>query len=248
VYWFGVVLLALGIVLLGGSNPWKFFEAAQGSFFDWTELFWHLQWGGFWLVTASLLVFGGLAWKTPATFAMRWRVVPAGIALLLLTLFFVCSMPEKSNLKDWKEGWLGARVYWRTKVWLRGDEGGEETLPDRLAGHWKAPGGFSFNIARDRIRIISSGGETVWDADTCPHRFEMNYDFAFRQALEPPEPGLAFRVFDQRGAASALPLPDRRFPRLYCSCESRIATLVLVDFDRLMVFIESDRALIARRT
>src|SRR5207244_4339788 len=152
-------------------------------FFDWTELFWYLQWGGFWLITASLLVFGGLAWKTPAAFVFRWRVAPAGVAFLLFVLFFVYSMPEKSNQQDWKNGWLGIRVYARTKLWLRGDEGGEDALPDRLAGPWKAAGGFGFTIARDRIQMTTPGGETVWSAHTCRRRFQMEYDFTFRSVL-----------------------------------------------------------------
>jgi len=249
VYWVALVLLALGVVLLGCTNPWQFFQAAEGTFSDWTELFWYLQWCGFWLVTPSLFVFGGLVWKEPATFALRWRVVPTGLALLIFVLFFVCSMPEKSNQKDWKNGWLGARVYGRTKVWLRGDEGGENALPDRLAGHWVVPGGIAVTIARDGIRIISPGGETVWNAHTCRHRFQMDYDFTFRSVLARPVPaGLTFTPFDQTGAASSIPLPDRRFPRLFCSCDSNVATWVLVDVDRLMAFIDSEQVLLARRS
>jgi len=249
VYWLGFILLILGIVLLGCTNPWQFFKSAEGGFFDWTEVFWYFQWGGFWLVTASLLVFGGLAWKAPAVFAVPWRVVPAGIALLIFALFFICSMPEKSNEKDWKSGWLGARVYWRTKVWLRGDDRDEDALPDRLAGHWEAPGGYSFSIARDGIQMNSPAGSTVWSAHTC-RRFSMEYDFTFRPALAQPRPsptGLAFRPFDQTDAVPALPLPDRRFPRLSCSCDFNLNTWVLVDIDRLLVFVESERPLIARR-
>ena len=35
-----IILLALGILILGGTNPWKFFQAIDGAFFDWTEVFW----------------------------------------------------------------------------------------------------------------------------------------------------------------------------------------------------------------
>ena len=167
--------------------------------------------------------------------------------ILALRAFSVCSMPEKSNLKEWKDDWLGARVYWRTKIWLRADERGEGALPDRLTGQWKAPGGFSFSIARDGIRIDSPGQETVWNARTCRYRFQMEYDFTFRSALDRPEGGLAFRTFARTGATPALRLPDRRFPRLSCSCDSNFATGILVDIDRLMMFDESDRVLPARR-
>jgi hypothetical protein len=249
VYWVGLVLLGLGVVLLGCTNPWQFFEAAEGGFFDWTEVFWYLQWGGFWLVTASLLVFGGLAWQAPGTFVPRWRLVPASVALLIFVLFFVCSMPEKSNQRDWKNGWLGVRVYGRTKVWLKGDEGGENALPERLAGHWEAPGGFSFTISPHEIRMMSPGREIVWSADHCRHRFQTDYDFTFRSVLAGPIPaGLTFSPFDQTGIAAALPLPDRRFPRLYASCDGRVATWVLVDIDRLLAIMESGRVLVGRRS
>jgi hypothetical protein len=248
VYWVGLVLLVLGLVLLGFSNPWKFFEAVQGGFFDWTEVFWYLQWGGFWLVSASLLVFGGLAWRMPATFSARWRLVPVALALLTFVLFFVYSMPEESNQRDWKYGWLGARVYVRTKIWLRGDDGGEDALPDRLSGHWETPGGLGFTISRNEIRIMSPNGETVWNAGTCRHRFQMDYDFTYRSALERPvQAGLRFATFDQRAPASAIPLPDRRFPRLSCSCDSKMTTWVLVDINLLMVLVEDEQPLLARR-
>jgi len=246
VYWLGLILFALGAFLLGFSNPWKFFEAIEGSFFDWTEAFWYLQWGGFWLVSGSVFVFGCLA-KTPAAFAARWRLIPPGIAVVMFALFFAYSMPEKSNQRDWKNGWLGARVYIRTKVWLRGDNRDESGLPDRLAGRWESPGGFSFAISRDAIRMISPAGETEWSARTC-RRFEMDYDFAFRSNLERPMPaGLALTPFDQKGAASAMSLPDRRFPRVSCSCDSEFATWVLVDIDRLMAFVDTKPILLARR-
>ena len=248
-YWVGLVLLGLGVAVLGLTNPWKFFEAIEGSFFDWTEVFWYLQWGGFWLVTVSLLIFGGLASRAPATFDPRWKVIPAGIALLMFGLFLVCSMPEKSNQRDWKNGWLGARMYVRTKIWRGGDEGGESALPDRLAGHWEAPGGFHFTISSDEIRMMSAAGETVWSARGCRYRFQMDYDFTFRSVLARPVPaGLAFTPFDQTGAAATIPLPDRRFPRLSCSCDSKAATWVLVDIDRLMAMIEDEPVLVARRS
>ena len=82
-YWFGMVLLALGSLILGLTNPWQFFQAAAGAFFDWSDTFRYFQWGGFWLVTASLLVFAGTAWRAPSTFVPRWTQVPPGIALLL---------------------------------------------------------------------------------------------------------------------------------------------------------------------
>jgi hypothetical protein len=244
-----MILLVLGLVLLGFSNPWKFFQAIQGGFFDWTEAFWYLQWGGFWLVSASLLVFGGLGWWMPATFGARWKVVPAGISLLTFVAFFICSMPEESNQRDWKNGWLGLRVYARTKIWLRGDDGGEDALPDRLAGRWETRGGLRYTISRDEIRIASPKGESVWSARTCRHRFQMDYDFTFRSVLERPVTvGLQFEPFDQRRAASAIPLPERRFPRLICSCDSNLATWVLIDIDRLMALVESEEPLFARRT
>ena len=248
-YWLGLILLVLGVVLLGFTNPWQFFQAAQGSFFDWTEVFWYLQWGGFWLVNASLLVFGGLAWKAPASFSPQWRMVPAGIALLLFVFFFACSMPEKSNERDWKNGWLGARTYVRTKLWLRGDDRGEDALPDRLTGRWEAPGGYAFTISRDAIRMTSPNGETEWSGGSCRHRFQMDYDFTYRSVLAAPvTSGLAFQPFDQTRADSSVQLPDRRFPRLLCTCDSKMATWVLVDIDRLLVFLQSGEELLARRS
>jgi hypothetical protein len=229
-FWLGIVLLGFGVVLLGLTSPSHFFESARGSFFDWTELFWYLQWFGFWLLTASLLIFGALAWRAPATFAVRWKVLPPAIGLLIFAAFFIWSMPEKSNQRDWRDGWLGARVYWRTKLWMRGDDTGEDGLPDRLAGRWETPGGVRITIARDRIEMTSPAGKSVWSAQTCPYHFEMHYDFTFRQNV-----------------TYAPPLPDWRFPRLTCSCDGRFASWVLVDIDTLMVYAGSERALIARR-
>jgi hypothetical protein len=248
-FWLGFVLLSLGAFLLGCTNPWKFFEASEGQFFDWTEIFWYLQWSGFWLVTASLLIFGGLAWKAPATFAARWKAVPAVLALFLFALFFVSSMPEKSNQRDWKNGWLGARVYGRTKIWMSADDRGEAALPDRLTGLWNAPRGFGFAISRDGIRMTSPDGEIEWSARTCRHRFQMDYDFAFRSNLEQRMPdGLAFTSFDQTPVTPLMALPDRRFPRLSCSCDSTLATWVLVDIDRMMVITDSGQVLLAGRS
>src|SRR4051794_15833098 len=123
-YWFGILLLAMAILLLGATNPWEFFQSADVGFLDWTEAFWYLQWGGFWLVTASLVLFGGLAWRVPSTFTAYWKLIPPAIALLFFVLFFFFSMPEESNQRDWKNHWLGARVYWRTKLWRRDDDRG----------------------------------------------------------------------------------------------------------------------------
>ena len=247
-YWVAVVLLVLGFVLLGFANPWMFLEAADRGFLDWTEAFWYLQWGGFWLVTGSLLVFGTMAWMAPATFVARWRLVPVGVAVLLFVLFFICSMPEKSNERDWKQGWLGARVYVRTKFWLRGDDAGENAVPERLAGDWKAPSGFAFTLSSDAVTVKSPAGEAVWSASSCGRGFQMHYDFTYRPALDPPLPdGLGFVAFGQPVPAPLVPLPTRRFPRLYCSCDSKEAKFVLVDIDLLMVFLGSDQPLLARR-
>ena len=247
-YWFGIVLLAIGVVLLGFSNPWQFFQAAEGSFLDWTEAFWYLQWWGFWMVAASLLVFGVMAWAAPATYAIRWKILPPGIAIVIFALFFVYSMPEKSNQRDWKNGWLGARLYWRTKLWMRGDDAGEDALPSRMAGLWEAPGGFSFSLTPDRIQMTSPSGASVWSAQTCRGRFEMRYDFTLRYGLsQPVQNGLRFSRFE-KAAAPTLPLPNRRFPELSCSCDEKFATFVLVDIDRLLVFRDFERtALVARR-
>ena len=248
-YWLGLILLVLGVLLLGLSNPWQFFQTSGGSFLDFTEVFWSLQWAGFWLVCASLLVFGSLAWKTPSAFTPPWRLAPPGIALAMLALFFVHSMPEKSNQRDWKNGWLGARVYVRTKMWLRGDDAGESAIPDRLSGRWEAAGGISFTISRDAIRVASPDGETVWSERDCRHRFQAEYDFTYRSNLTESSPsGIRFGALDHKGAATWIELPDRRFPRLLCSCDSKTARWVLVDIDRLAAIMESGKVLLARRS
>ncbi len=249
-FWFGIVLLALGSLLLGFTNPWQFPAEADRGFFDWTEVFWYLQWGGFWLVTASLLVFGDRAWRSPTLFSVHWKLVPPGIAFALFILFFFCSTPEKSNQADWKNGWLGARVYWRTKIWRVGDNGDEQALPDRLAGRWEAPGGFAFTISRDTVRMTTPSGNAEWKSRTCPWRFPMDYDFTFRsspiqQAITPP--GFAFERLGAVPPEDILKLSDRRFPRRYCSCDSKTTTWILVDIDRLLAFPDHDNALIARR-
>ncbi len=249
-FWFGVVLLALGGLLLGFTNPWQFFEAISGGFFDWTEVFWYFQWGGFWLVAGSLLVFGGLAWRAPSTFAAHWKLVPAGVAAVLFVGFFFCSMPEKSNQPDWKNGWLGGRIYWRTKIWMRGDDGDEPGIPRRMAGRWEAPGGLEFSIAPDSLRMKTPTANTEWNARTCPWRFRMDYDFTYRPALEQQAmtPGLAFEKLNSARPGFVTGLPDRRFPRLYCSCDSKSTMWVLVDIDRLLAFPDDDeRPVIARR-
>ncbi|MEP7366989.1 MAG: hypothetical protein ABI972_27335 [Acidobacteriota bacterium] len=247
-FWFGLVLLVLGAFLLGASNPWHFLQAAQGSFFDWTEVFWFLQWGGFWLVSASILVFGGLAWKAPSNFTPQWKVVPAGIALLLFGAFFVWSMPEESNQREWKNYWLGVRIYFRTKAWVRDDDRGETAFPDRMSGRWAASGGFVFTISRDEIRMVTPKGESVWNGHECPHRFRIEYDYTFRSAMRQPIPsGLSMTQFD-RADADSIPLPDRRFPRLSCSCDSKMITWVLIDIDQLMVTTGSRSGLLARRS
>jgi hypothetical protein len=241
-------LLGLSAVLLVSSNPWQFFQAIEGSFFDWTEIFWYLQWCGFWVLSASLLLFGWLAWHQPEMFALGWKMIPVGPALAMFVTFLACSMPEKSNEEDWKNGWLGARVYLRTKIWMRGDEAGEDAIADRLQGDWEVPGGFAFIISREGVRIESPEGASVWNERNCRHRFRMDYDFAFRTNLELASPGgLGFRRFDQARRTRAISLPDRRFPRLSCSCDSMYASWVLVDIDRLMAFPESGTVLHARR-
>ncbi len=194
-FWLGLVLLALGSFLLGFTNPWQFFQAVGHGLLDWTEVFWYFQWAGFWLVTASLLIFGGIGWRAPATFSSHWKLIPPAIAVALFGMFFIFSMPEKSNRPDWKNGWLGARVYWRTKIWMRGDDRDEPGFPDRMAGRWEAPGGFRFTISRDAVRIETPSGETEWSAQTCRHRFQMDYDFTFRSALaqQAMTPGLGVR-------------------------------------------------------
>jgi hypothetical protein len=248
-YWFAIVLLALGALILGFTNPWKFFQAARGSFFDWTDLFWPLQWSGFWLIAASLALFGRLACRVPSTFTTHWKLIPPAIALALFVLFFFYSMPEKSNQADWRNGWLGARVYWRTKLWFRGDDGGEAALSGRLVGRWEVPGGLSFTISRDAVRMTTPFGETEWSVRTCPYRFRMEYDFAYRSALTQPllSRGLEFRPLEFQAGETNIPLPDRRFPRLYCSCDSKATTWVLVDIDRLIVSPDEDSTVIARR-
>jgi hypothetical protein len=99
--------------------------------------------------------FGGLSWKSPASFSPR-EVIPAGVALLL----WCCSClldAGGSNERDWKYGWLGARTYVRTKLWLRGDDGGENAIPDRMSGCRRrledSPSPF-----RDTIRMTSPDG------------------------------------------------------------------------------------------
>jgi hypothetical protein len=247
-YWFAIVLLAAGALILGLTNPWQFFEAAGHGFMDFTEAFWHLQWGGFWLIAASLALFGRLAWRAPSTFPAHWKLIPPGIALAFVVAFFVYSMPEKSNQRDWANGWLGARVYWRTKLWMRGDDGGEGALPDRLAGNWEAPDGRHFTITRDAIRLSTPLGYVEWSAKTCPCRFRMDYDFTFRSVLtQPVSAGLEFRPFAYQTRESDIPLPDRRFPRLYCSCDSKQTAWILVDIDRLIASPEDGTTLIARR-
>src|ERR1044071_3502086 len=77
-YWIAIILLSGGLLLLGLSNPWKFLPTAEGTYLDWTELFWYLQWAGFWLIAASLLAFAGVAWggrNWPAPIA-SWRTIP----------------------------------------------------------------------------------------------------------------------------------------------------------------------------
>lgn len=248
-FWFALVLLGFGTLLLGFTNPWQFLEVAGQGFLDWTEVFWYFQWGGFWLIVASLLVFGGLAWRAPSVFAAHWKLIPAGIALVLFVMFFFCSMPEKSNQHDWKNGWLGARVYWRTKIWMRGDDGDEQAIAGRLAGRWEAPGGFEFTISPDSLSIKTPSGNTEWNARTCPWRFRMDYYFTFRSALiqRAMTPGLAFEKLDSRQPESLPNLPDRRLPRLDCSCDSKTTTWILIDIDRLMAFSDDDTSLIARR-
>jgi len=153
---------------------------------------------------------------------------------VVFVAFFFVSMPERSNEKEWKDGWLGARVYQRTKEWRRGDEAGEAALAGRMAGDWVAPGGYRFTIERDAIRMKSGAEVVEWSPRTCRHRFRIDYDFAFRSALEWPIPdGLAFTSFDQVRARPAISLPDRRFPRLTCACDGAEATWVLIDVDKL---------------
>jgi hypothetical protein len=76
----------------------------------------------------------------------------------------------------------------------------------------------------------------------------MEYEFTFRSVLRQPLPaGLSFTPFDFKMREPAVLLPDRRFPRLDCYCDSNRTVWILIDIDRLMAFPEPDRMLIARR-
>jgi hypothetical protein len=92
--------------------------------------------------------------------------------------------------------------------------------------------------------------ETEWSAQACRYRFQMDYDFTFRSALgqQSLASGLAFEKFGSWQPPKYLAdLPDRRFPRLICSCDSNESTWVLVDIDRMLAFPDDRTTLVARR-
>jgi hypothetical protein len=122
------------------------------------ELYFWAQWTGFWLLLASLVLFGLDAWMHGLVLR-SWRMTPPLLAILLATHFIIWTMPEKSNQANWAQGALGIRVYLSTKLAVRTEAREAARLLAAFAGRWQGVDGEQLVIGADNAQMITDKGQ-----------------------------------------------------------------------------------------
>lgn len=219
----GVLFVLFGRAYLNGGHQMPI---------NFDELYFWAQWAGFWLVLASLVLFGLDAWLHGL--ALRsWRLAPPLLAILLALHFIIWTMPEKSNQANWAQGALGLRVYLATKLAVRSDAREAARWLAAFAGRWRSADGEQLVIGADSAQLITDrGSQEIGEGG----RVEAGRRFYSHE----PRARLDYLAATIGLAPHLLPAPaaDDSYLMLYITSNERDAYFLLLAPDRMLVRID----------